>query len=289
MCGPFSGIPSLHGKGFEPAGALSQRLSYRHTINDPRDEGGRGQQQQQPGGVHPASAGSDYKVMPPPRPLSATSDRHDEHVSIENSALVPEIDSPYRSPSCVLVRCEARGAGPRVRLLLRSRFFTASSWAAWCNDGDPGTAAKSAIPASPLPPSTEPNAPPPSEPTADTGRPRAAPRWAATAWQEQTESTSKKQAGGGGGGATEAADVLAALCADESLADVLLEAFDRVLDINEGEDEDEALAAARGGTGDATRRVSESLAWVYNNVRRLGLIVRSFARLRLRLVLVVLI
>lgn len=256
---------------FEPAGALSQRLSYRHTINDPRDEGGRRQQQQQqPGGVPRVSAGSEYKVMPPPRPLSAIPDRHDEHGSIENGALVPEIDSPYRSPSCVLVRCEARGAGPSARLLLRSRFFTASSWAAWCNDGDAGAAAKPALPASPLPPSTEPNAPPSSEPPADTGRPRAAPRWAATAWKEQEESTSTKQAGGGGGGVTEAADVLAALCADESVADVLLEAFDRVLDINEGEDEDEALAAARGGTGDATRRVFESLAWVYNNVRHFG-------------------
>ncbi|CAM9458255.1 unnamed protein product, partial [Ectocarpus sp. 13 AM-2016] len=265
VCGPFYGIPSLHGRVFEPAGALSQRFSYHHTINDPRDEGGRGQQQEEPGGVLPASAGSDYKVMPPPRPLSSTSDRHGENGSIENGALVPEIDSPYRSPSCVLVRCEARGAGPSARLLLRNRFFTASSWAAWCSHGDAGAAAKSAIPPPPLPLSTETNAPPSSEPPSDTGRPRAAPRWAATAWQEQAETISKKQAGGGGRGATEAADALSALCADESLSDILLEAFDRVLDINEGEDEDEALAAARAGTGDATRRVFESLDWVYNN------------------------
>ncbi|CAN0559126.1 unnamed protein product, partial [Ectocarpus sp. 12 AP-2014] len=76
VCGPFYGIPSLHGRVFEPAGALSQRFSYHHTINDPRDEGGRGQQQEQPGGVLPASAGSDYKVMPPSRPLSSPSDRY---------------------------------------------------------------------------------------------------------------------------------------------------------------------------------------------------------------------
>lgn len=63
-------------------------------------------------------------------------------------------------------------------------------------------------------------------------------------------------------------DVLATLSEDEGgPAEVLAESFERLLDVEVDEDEGEALAAARGGTVDATRRVFDSLVWVYDHVR----------------------
>lgn len=161
-----------------------------------------------------------------------------------------ECDDPYRSASCVLVLCEARGSGPSAHLLLWSHLFTSASWAAWCEDGAAGaTAAGTAA----------------TPKAVDKGRPRGPPQWAATAGGEEGESGK-----GGRGRVTTvggAADVLAALREEGGPSEILVEAFERLLDVEEDENEDEMLAAARGGTGDATRRVFESLTWVYDDVR----------------------
>lgn len=165
-----------------------------------------------------------------------------------------DCDDPYRSASCVLVLCEARGVGPGAHLLLRSRLFTPASWAAWCDDGAAGTTT-----AATAGEGATPNA-------VDTGRFRDPPRWAATAGGEEEGRIGKgrkrrtaEEVG--------AAAVLAALREEGGPFEALVEAFERLLDVEEDEDEDEMLAAARGGTGDATRRVFESLARVYDDVR----------------------
>lgn len=162
-----------------------------------------------------------------------------------------ECDDPYRSASCVLVFCEARGAGASAHLLLRSRLFTPASWAAWCDDGAADTAAATA--AAPTPEAV------------DAGRPRVLPQWAATAGEEGGRS-GRGGSERGAAAVAGAADVLAALGEEGGPSETLVEVFERLLDVEEDEDEDEMLAAARGGAGDATRRVFESLAWVYEHV-----------------------
>ncbi|CAM9529345.1 unnamed protein product, partial [Laminaria digitata] len=57
---------------------------------------------------------------------------------IEGSS-TSDADDCGQRPSLVLVRCEASGAGPSARLLLRSRLFTPASWTAWCGGGFKGT------------------------------------------------------------------------------------------------------------------------------------------------------
>lgn len=61
-------------------------------------------------------------------------------------------------------------------------------------------------------------------------------------------------------------DMLAAL-ALEGPANVLAEAFERVLDMEE-DVTDERLLVVRGGTGGAIRRVFDCVAAVYDHVRR---------------------
>lgn len=218
-------------------GKLSPRLSYRHTINDLSNRGrSRGQKQ----------LGDHHKVMADKETKAADTDTACECD-----------DDPYRSASCVLVLCEARGAGPGSRLLVRSRLFTPASWAAWCDDGATGTSAAVATAGA-------------APKAVDMGRPRAPPRWAATAGGEERTGGSGK--GGRGRGATAVVpvagdDVLAALQEEGGPSEVLAEAFEQLLDVEEDEDEDEMLASARGGTGDATRRVLETLARVYDDVR----------------------
>ncbi len=244
MCGPFSGTPPLHGIAFELKGELSRRLSYRHTVNDFRNKGGR-RGQQHPGGAPSTAAGAGlgYKVLPQQPSAVNREDKPDENNGAAGNIAVPECDDHYRSPSCVLVHCEARGAGPTCRLLLRTHTFTPASWAAWCDDGGVGTGAAGRREA----------------PGHGKDWPRGAPKWAAKAGEE---------GGGKGNAAAPAAeaDVLAALWAEGGPAEILVEAFEQLLDVEKGEDEDERLAAARGSTGDATRRVFDSLVRVYDDV-----------------------
>lgn len=84
-----------------------------------------------------------------------------------------------------------------------------------------------------------------------------APRWAANAGDDNTGSRRPD------GRTLEAADVLAAL-SEKGPANVLSEAFERVVDIGGGF-QDETLIL--GSTGDANRRVFESVVWVYDHVR----------------------
>ena len=176
-----------------------------------------------------------------------------------------ECDDPYRSPSCALVLCEARGTGPGARLLVRSRFFTPASWAVWCDDGTAETTSLGAAAA--------------TLEAVDMGRPRAPSRWAATAGGEEGGS-GKVWRGRGTMRVVDAADVLAVLREEGGPSEILAEEFERLLDVEEDEDEDEMLAAARGGTGDATRRVFESMARVYDDVRCFwrGLLVSAWFR-----------
>ncbi|CAM9986351.1 unnamed protein product, partial [Scytosiphon promiscuus] len=301
VCGSFSGIPPLGGVDFELEGELAQGLSYHHTVSDARSKskGGvpRTQQHNQPTPDASSSsgvAGSGYKVMPHLSPFSATrgsrKGKPDERNSTDagasdisrSSSSLQHRDDPSLHPSCVLVRCEARGAGPSARMSLRSRFFTASSWASWCNDGDLCGVAEAQAAARP-PPSltsklegeitfdgrTQDSPSPPSSPattTADTGRPRSPPRWVTIALDGEIKADTRKGTGGGGAVvAVTTADVLTVLRSNPDAAEVLVEAFEQVLDVEEEEDEDEALATARGGTGDATRRVFDSLAWAYDH------------------------
>lgn len=252
VCGPFSGIPPVNGTTFELTGELSHRLSYRHTIKDLRKNGIR-LQKQLGDDIHSAAAWSGKNAMPTTPPFNASNlqDQPNEDSSTGNSIIVRDCDDPYRSPSCVLVQCEARGAGLSARLVLRSRLFTPASWAAWCDDADVGAAAPT---------------------DGDIGRPRAAPQWATTAEGGGGGSGEGREGGGATATAT-ADDVIAALSDEGGPAEVIAEAFERLLDVEEDEDEDEALAVARGGTADATRRVFDSLTWVYDHVRVLtGLI-----------------
>eukprot|EP00752_Nemacystus_decipiens_P010481 g9338.t1 len=229
VCGPFIGTPPLNGIAFELRGELSPRLSFRHTINDLRSRGGRGQKQ--PG---------DHKVL-----------THKESMANTNASKSDD-DDPYRSASCVLVLCEARGTGPSAHLRVRSRLFTPASWAAWCDDSTASTTAGAAVAAVAAATPT----------TVDMGRPRGAPRWASTAGEEEG---GNGRGGRGNKAAVDAADVHAALREEGGPLEILEEAFERLLDVEEDEDEDERLATARGGTGDATRRVFESLARAYDD------------------------
>lgn len=189
-----------------------------------------------------------YKILPPQPPSAVNrEDKPDESDAANGGIAVRKCDNhdPYRSPSCALVHCEARGAGSTGRLLLRSHTFTPASWAAWCDDGGEGTVAAGGR----------------EDAGHGTGWPRGAPKWAAKAGEEGGDKENAAAAAAG-------THVLAALWAEGGPAEILVEAFEQLLDVGKDEDEDERLAAARGGTGDATRRVFESLERVYDDVSR---------------------
>lgn len=182
-------------------------------------------------------------------------------------------DDPYAGPSCVLVRCEVSGIGTSAHLCVQSRHFTSASWAAWCDSGDHEASASVLNHDTPSPsvekPTGESLPPPPGK---DFGRPRSVPRWAA--WGDgdfrgvanadrgmATASRSRSPAA-----AVSTADVLQIL-ARKGPAGIVVEAFERILDV-EDDDEDEALAAVRGGAAiSATRRVFDCMVWVYEHVR----------------------
>ena len=241
---------------FEFIGQLSQRLSYRHIARGGLNKGQQESNNPSPGPKHT------QKIAPP----FDTPGMGRSHGSNDNNTgSTPVVDESARDaddcgqrPSFVVVRCEANGAGPSARLLLRSFPFTPASWAAWCDVNfkeTPLTTSKGR---------TEPLASFQHAKTiqADTGRPRGPPQWAATAGDEGQgdKRTVHKEI------ASATAEAILAALAATGPTKVLAKAFERVLDVEESAGDD-SLAANYGGTGDAIRRVFDCVAWVYDHVR----------------------
>lgn len=253
VCGPFSGVPLQNNALFEFMGQLSQRLSYRHIARGALHEGQEQSSDRSPGPKHTQTPAPPYDTPGTSDNLNASTG---STLAIESNTR--DVDDFGRRPSFVLVRCEASGTGPSARLLLKSCPFTPASWSAWCGGSHKGTSPPvSKGSTEPLPSSQH-----AARVEADIGRPRGAPQWAATAGDEGQ--------GNGRPGDSETARAtmeatLAALAAPGP-TEVLAEAFERVLDVEE-DDGDETSSSSFGGAGDATRRVFDCIAWVYDHVR----------------------
>lgn len=256
ICGPFSGVPIPYSVPFELIGQLSQRLSYRHIARGALHEGRQQSNNSSPGPKH-------TQTPAPPYDTSGITSSDKPNDNITGSASVVDgstrdADDCGRRPSFVLVRCEANGAGPSARLLLKSCSFTPASWTAWCYgsvEETPQQTSKGRT--EPLPSSQQ-----AATMEADIGQPRPPPQWAGTAGDERQgdERPGHKQPDRA---TTEA--ILAALAATGP-SKVLAKAFERVLDVEEDAGDDSS-AANYFGTGDATRRVFDCVSWVYDHVR----------------------
>lgn len=185
-----------------------------------------------------------------------------------------EATSLVRYPSCVLVRCNAQGAGCDAYLCVRSRLFSPMTWATWCEGKHVPPLQSSPLSSAPSVSESPPelmgflNRQTRSAPLTDFGPPRRVSQGANAprcSWEGYLSVGDDDVGAAAKGGEDDWLLSISATMQGQAVVRVLQRAFARVLDV--GDDRTGAAGIVAGSLTEMTRRVFTCVSSIYDDVR----------------------
>lgn len=285
LCGPFYGAPRSEIADFEISGPLSRSLTYHHvSLRGPRDTGGRNgdddiikhdMMRRQERLTTSRNACDDRGVNGHEKKNHILGVWSEELGRSDGGDDDEEATSLVRYPSCVLVRCNAQGAGCDAHLCVRSRLFSPITWVTWC-EGRHDVPPLQSLPLSSVPSASE-SSPEPmgfsnrqtrSAPLKDFGPPRRVLRGANAprgSWEGYRSFGDDDVGAAAKRGEDDWSLSISAVMQGRAVARVLRRAFARVLDM--GDDRICAAGIVARSLTEMTRRVFTCVSSIYDDVR----------------------